>query len=224
MAPQHLLEGCPSCPEWGGGSCRSAPYTAPLPQVPASRQKGQGRLPVVHPKVCPVASGETPTEIEPQVQSPVLPRGRGTSAGRPPAGRVRRAAESDKPGSEDELCPHPYQARRLSEPHRAARSVLGTRLTELSWGAQPGRPRAPPSCPALGALSLPSSPAVPRPGPQHSGLPPSLSHAASPRLRPSHTPAPSQALSRAAQSLLPAPNLHPSGAWYFHPGTDWVEP
>lgn len=89
--------------------------------------------------MCPVASGETPTEIEPPGQSPVLPGVEGTSTRR---GLLQegpqRAAESDKPGSEDELCPHPYQARG-SEP-TGPRSVLGTRLTELSWGLSPGIP------------------------------------------------------------------------------------
>lgn len=53
-------------------------------------------------------------------------------------------------------------------------------------GAQPrSAPRTPPSCPALGALSLPSSPlGAPHRASSTRASPPSLSHAASPRLRP----------------------------------------
>lgn len=94
------------------------------------------------------------------------------------------------------------------------RSVLGTRLTELSWGLSPGAPPAP-HLPVLLWVHCPcpAAPLVPRPGPPALGPP----HPASPTLPlpgsgRGHTPGSLSGLSRAAQSLLPAPNLHPGGA------------
>ena len=109
MAPQHLLEDCPLALQVGRGPSHCTPYhpIAPGPSIEAEGARGLLPPRGLHPR-CPAASGETPTEMEPQVQSLVLPWGGGDVSGEASCWEGQQsAAESDKPGSEGELCPHP---------------------------------------------------------------------------------------------------------------------
>lgn len=199
--------------KWGG-ALGTAPLSTPQPHVPASRQKGHPpRGP--HPTCVQWPLGRPPKKWSPRSRAQSFPGGgRGVSLGAREASCCegpQRAAESDKLESEGELCPCPLQARRLWEPPRAEGASSGPARQSLAGG--PGVPPAPHLPVRSGYTVLAQQhPRPPARAFRTRASPPSLSHAASPRLRRRPHPSPLSGLSRAAQSLLPAPNLHPAGA------------